>query len=113
MNHNCRPRPPQAATILPATAAQANACGRAALGVVAPPAAVARRLPEAERLFTHALALAPGDLEATASLGWVRVRQGRVAEGKELIEAALRQCEPGAYAQAELWLTQIQTMGGA
>ncbi|WP_237478818.1 cellulose synthase subunit BcsC-related outer membrane protein [Lichenibacterium dinghuense] len=48
-----------------------------------------RRLAEAERDFGKALAMNDKDADAAAGLGLVRLRQGRVAEGRALLKRAL------------------------
>lgn len=49
-----------------------------------------RDLPRAERLLQRALDLAPSDGYVLDSMGWLRFRQGRLAQGQELLERAAR-----------------------
>ncbi|HEY0824257.1 MAG TPA: tetratricopeptide repeat protein, partial [Ramlibacter sp.] len=51
----------------------------------------AGRLPEAERDFAAALALAPGRPSVLTNLGAVRLKLGRVAEALQLLQQALAQ----------------------
>lgn len=46
------------------------------------------RLDEAERLIRKAVALAPGDPFILDSLGWVRFRQGHLADARSILEKA-------------------------
>ncbi len=50
----------------------------------------AGRLPQAERQFAAALALAPGRPSVLTNLGVVRLKLGRVAEAVDLLQEALR-----------------------
>ncbi|MBL0391820.1 tetratricopeptide repeat protein [Ramlibacter monticola] len=54
----------------------------------------AGRLPQAERSFAAALALAPGRLSVLSNLGVVRLKLGRTGEALALLQEALAQ-EPG------------------
>jgi Tfp pilus assembly protein PilF len=54
-------------------------------------AAEAEELDEADERFSRALSFNPYSVPALASRGEVRLRQGRLAEGKVDLEAALAQ----------------------
>jgi len=62
---------------------------------------------EAERRFLAALQANPEDGEALGGLGLVRLRQNRVAEGRQLLQQALA-ADPG---RAEDWQRAIDSIG--
>jgi tetratricopeptide (TPR) repeat protein len=71
----------------------------------------AGRLREAEGQFSAVLAAAPGDAEASGGLGLVRMRQGRQAEARRLLQEAI-DADPSRRDQWEPALRGASQRGG-